>query len=111
MDADEPAEDDDAITEEKLFWFLATAYILRAVGLLRPDKHEKLASLTAHWTSDWGAHIRMQLDINDTFIRNVYGNCTEFKSPFQSVAFILRGLGCPSAEARMAEFNELQGLE
>ena len=104
-------ENDDAITAEKLFWFLTTAYILRAVGLLRPDKEEKIDLLTASSGTDWREEVRSHLDINDTYIRSLYAVGTEFKTKMQSVRFILRGLGCPSTEERLSEFHELRDLE
>ena len=103
----DPGENEDAITEEKLFWFLATAYVLRVVGLLRPDKEDKLNSLSTGWEDNWQDHVRTQLGINDTFIRNLYGLCSEFKTAVQAVSFILRGFGCPSTDARLSEFTEL----
>ena len=93
----------DQITEEKLFWFLTTAFILRGAGLLAEGKEDKLNVLNANWLQI----VKINLGVDESFIKEVYTLCTEYKDRNQSVAFILNGFGCPCVEQRMSEFSEL----
>ena len=101
------AEDEDAITEEKLFWFLTTAYIIRAIGLLDEAKELRLDALDVYGWGNWKEHVKKQIQVDDGFITSVYALCTEYQTRDQAVAFILRGFGCPSANERVAEHPEL----
>lgn len=99
----------DTITEDKLFWFMTTAYILRAVRLLDKEKERKLDSLDELGAGNWKDNVRESLCVDDKFIRSIYALCTEYRDRTQAVAFILRGFGCPCADERMFEFSELRG--
>ncbi len=90
--------------ETNLFWFLATAYIADVIGLLDPAKAAKLSSLEAlAGTLTWQEHVEQSLDLNREFVEKIYALCRQKKNEAQSIGFILRGLGCPCADERMAE--------
>ena len=100
-------DEDDPITEDKLFWFFATAYILHATGLLAEGKEERLDSIEAYGWGNWRDYVKQALEVDVGFIRSVYALCTEFKSRQKAIGFILRGLGCPSVNERLAEHLEI----
>jgi hypothetical protein len=90
--------------EENLFWFLAAAYLMDAVGLLDEDKAVKLASFEAvAGQQTWQEQVRNSLDVDDDFVKRVYGLFRKRKDEAQSLGFLLRGLGCPCAEERLRE--------
>lgn len=90
--------------EEKLFWFLATAYVADTVGLLDEDKAAKLASFeAAAGQQTWQEHVRSSLDVDDDFVKRVYALCRKRKNEPQSIGFILRGLGCLCVDDRLRE--------
>ena len=90
--------------EENLFWCLAAAYLMDAVGLLDEDKAAKLASFeAAAGQQTWQEQVRNSLEVDDDFVRRVYALCRKSKDEAQSLGFILRGLGCPCAEERLRE--------
>jgi hypothetical protein len=90
--------------QEKLFWLLAAAYLVDAVGLLDEDKAAKLASFeAAAGRQAWQEHVRDSLEVDDDFVRRVYALCRKRKDEAQSLGFILRGLGCPCADERLRE--------
>ena len=72
--------DDDPITEEKLFWFFTTAFILRAIGMLPEEKESRLDDLDPY---GWGSskdHVKAVLEVDEGFVVSVYAICSEFKS-------------------------------
>ena len=91
--------------EQKLLWYLATAYVADVLGVLDPVKAAKLASFeAAAGTQTWQEHVREALDVDDAFVRRVVEACrARGKDETQSIGFLLRGLGCPDAEERMRE--------
>ena len=95
--------DDDRITEEKLLGYFTAAYVLDVAGLLDPAKKAKLDSLVYPGCERWDVAVEGGFGITRTFVRSVYSLCTEINSPLAAVTFILRGLGCPDYEARVAE--------
>ena len=107
MDNEQEPADEDVITAEKLFWFFATAYVLRANGILAEGKEAILDSLDVYGWGNWRDHVKNQLEVDEGFIKSIYALCTEYKTRNQAVAFILRGFGCLNTEERMAEFPEL----
>ncbi len=95
---------DDAITEEKLFWYIATAYVGWAVGRLDKSKEAKLDQLCGEYAiDDWKHTVEESLGIDATFVRSVYALCSERKPKAAAIGFILRGLGCSAADERIAE--------
>ena len=96
---------DEAEFEHNLFWFMATAYVADAVGLVDRRKAAKLASLESLGGDGrtWQVHVRSSLDIDDAFVRKVFALCAKRKSEVQTLGFILRGLGCPCTEERLEE--------
>lgn len=90
--------------QEKLFWFLAAAYLMDTVGLLDKDKAAKLASFeAADGQQTWQEHVRSSLHVDDDFVKRVYALCRKRQDEAQSLDFILRGLGCPCVEERLGE--------
>lgn len=91
--------------EQKLFWFLAAAYLADMAGLLDADKAAKLTSFEASaGTQTWQEHVRDALGINDYFVACVYAHCRKLgKDEAQSLGFILSGLGCPCTSERLKE--------
>ena len=98
---------DDLTDEQKFFWFMTTAYVLSAIGLLDQEKEQKLDSLDEYGAGNWKECARGSLGVDAKFIRSVYALCSEYRDRQQSIGFILRGLGCPCVEERLAEFSEL----
>ena len=98
----------DPITEDKLFWFFTTAFILRAIGLLSEEKEARLNDLDPYGWGNWKDHVKNTLEIDEGFVNSVYALCSEFKSRQKTVAFLLRGFGCPAVDQRIAEHPELQ---
>ncbi len=93
----------DAITDEKLLGYFTAAYVLDAVGLLEPTKKKRLDSLAFPNCPRWDECVEGTFRISRTFVRSVYGLCTEHRSPPEAVSFILRGLGCPEYQQRLEE--------
>jgi hypothetical protein len=94
---------DDPITEEKLFGFFAAAYVLDVAGMLDPAKKSRLDSLQVPGCPAWDQAVEQMYGISRTFVRSVYALCSELKSPEDSILFIIRGLGCPDYQSRLAE--------
>ena len=85
-----------ALGSEEVFWYLASAYVADAVGLLDASQDAKLSQLTAdeqHVVS-WQSHMRQQLSVDDAFVRTIFAYCTEQRTAEEAIAFILGGLGC-----------------
>jgi hypothetical protein len=93
---------------ETLSWYLGAAYVADSVGLLNPNKAAKLSSFEAEvGTKTWQEHARQWLNVEDEFIKSVYALCRKCgRTELQSLGFILRGLGCESAEERLQEVFE-----
>jgi hypothetical protein len=90
--------------KEKLFWYLATAYLLDRVGLLDQDKAAKLATFEAEIGVTWQASVRRDLDVSDDFVKRVHTLCRKTRDEAQAVGFLLRGMGCPCAEEALRDF-------
>ena len=90
--------------EEKLYWCLATAYLLDTVGLLDQDKAAKLATFEAEIGVTWQASVRRDLDVSDDFVKRVHTLCRKTRDEAQAVGFLLRGMGCPCAEEALRDF-------
>lgn len=102
---------DDDLTEENLLGYFTVAYVLNAVGLLDPAKKKRLDSLKYPDCPSWNQAVEDAYGITLTFVRSVYGLCTEYRSPPESVCFILRGLGCPDYHERLEEVLGLSRLK
>jgi hypothetical protein len=90
--------------KDKLFWYLATAYLLDTVGLLDQDKAAKLATFEAEIGMTWQASVRRDLGVSDDFVKRVYALCRKTRDEAQAVGFVLRGMGCPCAEEALRDF-------
>jgi hypothetical protein len=91
---------DNNFTEEKLLWFLATAYLADVAGLLDEDKRLKLDELGEQYGQGltWQQHIEQRLGINADFVNALYSLCIEHgKTERQALGFMLRGFGCDPA--------------
>jgi hypothetical protein len=88
--------------DERLSWFMATAYVLRCLGLLAGGKGDKLDAVGSGGAS-WVALVEAEFGIDGTFVRSVYALCSERMSRGDALVFILRGLGCRQPRARLAE--------
>jgi hypothetical protein len=78
--------------------------------LLAEGKEERLDTIEAYGWGNWREYVRNALEVDEGFIRSVYALCTEFKSRQKAIGFILRGLGCPSVEERIAEHPEIHEI-
>jgi hypothetical protein len=86
---------------DKLFWLLAAAYVLDAVGLLDPHKAAKLSSFEATIGTTWQESVRQELDVEEDFVRSIYEICQTGRTKVQALGFILRGLGCPNVDEQL----------
>ena len=85
--------------EAEVFWYLAAHYVASVVGLLRPEKEQKLDALS----EGWKVHVKEELGVDSSFVRSVYALCTEWKTRAQALSFILRGFGCTEADSVVAD--------
>lgn len=91
---------------EKLFWFLAAAYLADSVGLASQNIKLKLAQLVKEYGvgESWQEQVEKSLELDTEFVRSVYNLCqAKGRTETQSLGFILRGLGCPEPDERLGE--------
>lgn len=95
--------------EEKLYWFLVTAYIADAMGILDMAKKLKLTNLSAQYGGEltWQQHVEVQIGLSPAFIRAVtelcLGEMGGRKERPWPLLFFQRGLGCPDPVKRIKD--------
>lgn len=105
---DSAAAIQEATEQRWLQGFLLAAYVLDAVEMLPPEKKEKLDSLELSGIPSWRKAVEEDYGINRTFVRNVYGFCTEIKQPADAIVFILQGIGAPDV---VQSVSQVLGLD
>lgn len=85
--------------EAQLYWIFVTAYVLRAVGKLPPEKEREID----RFTPEWRGIVEAELEIDTDFVKRLYAYATDRMEETRAVIFIIRGFGCPQTAERLRE--------
>ena len=90
---------------EKLRWYFVGAFVLDALGMLDQAKKLKLTHLSEQHGQGgkWQRVVEEEFGIDHKFVIGVHKLCVKHMTKEESLCFLMRGLGCLSAEARMRE--------
>lgn len=88
--------------EEKIRWYLAALYLCDVAGMLSDTQQLKLAHMAEQcgYVGSWRSVVEHDLQLEPSFIEDVFESCQARMTFSEALTFVLRGLGCPFPEAR-----------
>ena len=91
--------------EEKIRWYLTACYICDCIQPLPKSMNLKLTHVSEQYGehATWRELVEADQLIDAPFVRDVHSTVSQHVDSFESLVFLMRGLGCPFPEARLKD--------